>query len=58
MRRADFEQHTAVHYGDLVGDGQGFGLIMRDENRRNVGPALQRFDLGTHLYAQLRVEIA
>ena len=58
MRRADFDQQTAVHHGDLVGDRQGFGLIVGDEDRRDVGAPLQRFDFRTHLHAQLGVEVA
>ena len=58
MRCADFDQRAGVHDRDLIGDGQGFGLIMGNENRRDAGAPLQRFDLRPHLYAELRVEIA
>src|SRR5690242_6488662 len=58
MRRADFDQDAAVHDRNLIGNRQRFGLIVGDENRRDVRSPLQRLDLRTHLHAQFRIKVA
>src|SRR5207249_12078201 len=58
MRRANFDQFAPVHDGDLIGNGQRFRLIVSDENSGDIGPSLQRLDIGYHLHAQPGIEIA
>ncbi len=48
---------AAVHHHQPVGDGQRLLLVVRDEQRGQAEPLLQRADLDPHLRAQLGVEI-
>jgi len=46
-----------MHYADTVGDGEGFVLIVRDEERCGAGLLQDRAHLEGKPFAQLDVEI-
>ena len=56
-RRSDLLELAAFHHHDLVAHGQGFDLIVRDEDRRDAEPLLDVADLVAHLVAQFGIEI-
>ncbi len=53
---ADLFDAARVHHDDAVGDGEGFGLIVRDVDRRLVGLALEVEDRILERVAQVAVE--
>ena len=56
-RRADLHNVAHIHDHHAVGQRHGFGLIVRDEDDREVELLLQLLDLKAHGFAQLRVEV-
>ena len=56
-RRADLLRAAGVHDDHAVREGHGLDLVVRDEEAGGAQPAVQRLQLGAHLYAQLRVEV-
>ena len=49
--------NTTVHHDNSVRHGHGFQLIVGNINHCRVKVVTQSFDLGSHLYARLRIEI-
>ena len=58
LRRADLLQHAVRHDPDPVGHRQGLALVVGDVDEGDVGPFLDRAQLGAHVLAQLEVERA
>ena len=55
-RRADLLDHALVHHDDAVGHRQRLFLVVRDHDRRDAEPLLQRADLAAQPHALQRVE--
>jgi len=57
LRRADLRNPALVHDYDAVRHRHGLFAVMSHVQRRKAEPALERFDFGAQLGADLRVEI-
>ncbi|KRB55306.1 hypothetical protein ASE04_06280 [Rhizobium sp. Root708] len=57
-RTAGLLDPAAIHDDDPVSHCHRLDLIMRDIDGRRLQPLMQSLDLGTHLDAQLGVEVA
>lgn len=55
--RADLHDLPPIHDDDSVAHGEGFGLIVGDEEHRDVELPLQLLDLAPHTGSKIRVEI-
>ncbi len=49
--------NTTVHHDNSVRHGHGFHLIMGNINHCRVKAVMPSFNLGSHLYAKLRIEV-
>ena len=49
--------NTTVHHYNSVRHDHGFQLIMGNINHCRVKAVMQSFDLGSHLYTKLRIEV-
>ena len=49
-------QHAVAQHGDLVGEGQRLGLVVRDQDRGDAGRGRRAGDRLAHLLAQAGVE--
>ena len=56
-RRAHLLDIAAAHQHHLVSHSHGLGLVVRDINHRHAKALLQGADIGTHLLAQLGIQI-
>ena len=54
--RADLLDNACIHDDDLVGHGQRFFLVVRDEDRGDAGRLLDLLDLDAHFLAHIGVE--
>ncbi len=57
LRPCDLLELAGAHHGDTVGHGERFFLVVRDVDGRDLELLLELADLGTHLHAQLCVEV-
>src|SRR6478735_11798951 len=57
QRIADLLDDAVAHHNDPVGHRHRFDLIVRHVDRRRLQALVQLLDLGTHLYAKLRIEV-
>ena len=56
-RRADLHDAPLAHHHDAIRQREGFGLVVRDVDRRQSERRMESLDLRAHLEAQLRVEV-
>jgi hypothetical protein len=57
LRRVQLDDPPVAHHGDAVAHRHRLDLVVRDVHRRRPEPLLELLDLGTHLDAQLGVEV-
>ena len=57
LRRPELFQPPRVQHADLVGDGEGFLLVVGHEDRRRFRGAEDLLHLVAHLRAQVGVEV-
>ena len=57
LRRVDLHQRALRHHGNTITHRHRLDLVVRDVHRGDVEVVLDLGDLGTHLHAQLGVEV-
>ncbi len=58
LRPADLLDAAAIHHHDAIGKRHRLDLVMGDIDRGRLHLLVHALDLGSHLHAQLRVQIA
>ena len=57
LRRVDLQEHALAHHRHAVAHRHRLDLVVGDVDRGDAEVLLERLDVGSHLHAELRVEV-